>query len=52
MPTLLQLAIVVGGARAMDNGLARTPPMGWSSWNAYGGHQTDAHKFKMIRLNE
>jgi len=28
MPTLLQLAIVVGGARAMDNGLARNPPMG------------------------
>jgi alpha-galactosidase len=29
----------VGGAaapaRALDNGLARTPPMGWDDWNAY-----------------
>ena len=24
-------------ASAMDNGLARLPPMGWSSWNAFGG---------------
>ena len=24
------------GAAALDNGLARTPPMGWRSWNAYG----------------
>ena len=23
-------------AAALDNGLARTPPMGWCSWNAYG----------------
>jgi len=24
------------GARALDNGLARTPPMGWNAWNAFG----------------
>src|SRR5437868_1070059 len=23
-------------ARALDNGLARTPPMGWNSWNKFG----------------
>ena len=33
---LLQGAVVVG----MENGLARTPPMGWSSWNTFGGHQS------------
>jgi hypothetical protein len=26
------------GTTALDNGLARTPPMGWRSWNAYGSH--------------
>jgi alpha-galactosidase len=25
-----------GIAAALDNGLARTPPMGWNSWNAFG----------------
>jgi hypothetical protein len=34
-PTLAILALVCG-ANALDNGLARTPPMGWRSWNAYG----------------
>ncbi|MFG1673781.1 glycoside hydrolase family 27 protein [Micromonospora sp. NPDC049282] len=35
-------ATVVGGAaapqpaRALDNGAARTPPMGWNSWNTFG----------------
>ncbi|GAA2688135.1 glycoside hydrolase family 27 protein [Actinoplanes palleronii] len=23
-------------ARALDNGVARTPPMGWNSWNTFG----------------
>jgi alpha-galactosidase len=23
-------------ARALDNGLARTPPMGWNGWNSFG----------------
>ncbi|GLZ38794.1 glycoside hydrolase family 27 protein [Actinokineospora sp. NBRC 105648] len=33
------LAVAPGPATApavADNGLARTPPMGWNSWNAYG----------------
>ncbi|MCE6998328.1 cellulose binding domain-containing protein [Saccharothrix sp. S26] len=25
-----------GPARALDNGVARTPPMGWNSWNTFG----------------
>ena len=25
-----------GVAEALDNGLGRTPVMGWNSWNAYG----------------
>jgi alpha-galactosidase len=27
---------------ALENGLARTPPMGWNSWNFFGGNITDA----------
>ncbi|MFL6140546.1 MAG: NPCBM/NEW2 domain-containing protein [Labedaea sp.] len=29
-------------ALAWDNGLARTPPMGWNQWNAFGCNVTDA----------
>ena len=38
MQTLPKLAILalICGANALNNGLARTPPMGWRSWNAYG----------------
>ena len=25
-----------------DNGLVRTPPMGWNSWNKFAGRITDA----------
>src|SRR6266542_84330 len=25
-----------GEVRALDNGLAKTPPMGWNSWNKFG----------------
>ncbi|MDI5972588.1 alpha-galactosidase [Streptomyces sp. SL13] len=28
-------------ARALDNGLARTPPMGWNDWNAFGCNVTE-----------
>ena len=35
LQTLAILALIYG-ANALDNGLARTPPMGWRSWNAYG----------------
>jgi alpha-galactosidase len=35
---LVTLAIVMMPAfgRALDNGLAKTPPMGWNSWNKFG----------------
>mmetsp|Transcript_2013 Transcript_2013/g.3583 ORF Transcript_2013/g.3583 Transcript_2013/m.3583 type:complete len:602 (+) Transcript_2013:2-1807(+) len=29
------LALLVPGIEAKDNGLARTPPMGWNSWNHF-----------------
>eukprot|EP00045_Choanoeca_perplexa_P015572 m.197824 g.197824 ORF g.197824 m.197824 type:complete len:561 (-) comp17029_c0_seq1:2549-4231(-) len=29
-------------ALALDNGLARTPPMGWANWNAFGCNYTSA----------
>ncbi len=29
-------AIVAPSAQALDNGLARTPPMGFNDWNAFG----------------
>ena len=25
-----------GAAQALENGVARTPPMGWNSWNTFG----------------
>lgn len=28
--------------RPLDNGLARTPPMGWNSWNKFGCNVSDA----------
>ncbi|WP_433968102.1 glycoside hydrolase family 27 protein [Tunturiibacter gelidiferens] len=35
---LVMLAVVMIPAfgRALDNGLAKTPPMGWNSWNKFG----------------
>jgi alpha-galactosidase len=39
-PTQLALAALLGlsalPACALDNGLAKTPPMGWNSWNKFG----------------
>jgi alpha-galactosidase len=48
---LLAAVLVAGGAVALtapqpalawDNGLARTPPMGWNQWNAFSCNVTDA----------
>jgi len=33
---LTLLAFGAVGAQALDNGLAKTPPMGWNSWNRFG----------------
>ena len=30
------LALAFGVASGLDNGLGRTPPMGWRSWKLYG----------------
>jgi len=33
-----------------DDGLARTPPMGWRSWNCYGGEVTDTIMRKVVDM--
>ncbi len=33
---LLLALLAAGPAAALDNGLARTPPMGWNSWHRFG----------------
>ena len=33
----LVFALILPVAWAFDNGVARTPPMGWNSWNHYHG---------------
>merc|ERR1712070_253444 len=40
MLLLLAVLATLDATTAMNNGLARKPPMGWSSWNAFGGHQS------------
>lgn len=30
------LVLAGSGSRSLENGLARTPPMGWNSWNHFG----------------
>jgi alpha-galactosidase len=45
IPLALGILAVVGvstAALAQGQGLARTPPMGWNSWNHFGCHVTDA----------
>ena len=44
---MLFVAVVLqlGGARpswALDNGVARTPPMGWDDWNSFGCNVSEA----------
>src|SRR5690242_21680356 len=37
MLLILSLGLAAGrGPGLLDNGLARTPPMGWNSWNHFG----------------
>jgi alpha-galactosidase len=33
-------AVAATGASALENGLARTPPMGFNSWTAFGSGVT------------
>ncbi len=37
----IYLAIFIFGSilvKGLDNGLGKTPPMGWNSWNKFGCH--------------
>ena len=45
---LFGLASVVVGVGALEDGLARTPPMGWRSWNCYGGDVDEAKMKKAM----
>ena len=38
---LFCLVALAGNARALDNGLALTPPMGWDSWNHFACHVSE-----------
>ena len=40
VPALLVLR-AAPPAQALDNGLAKTPPMGWNDWNAFGCNVTE-----------
>ncbi|MBO0518042.1 alpha-galactosidase, partial [Streptomyces beijiangensis] len=40
-PPLLVLS-AAPRAHALENGLARTPPMGWNDWNAFGCNVSEA----------
>jgi len=42
---LVLFLIAIVPARSLDNGLARTPPMGWNSWNKFGCNVSE----KLIR---
>ena len=50
MTAVTVMALLVGGVvalratavQALDNGVARTPPMGWNSWNTFGCNITEA----------
>jgi hypothetical protein len=39
---LLLVVLAPSGGRALDNGLGLTPPLGWRSYNAFGGRPTQA----------
>jgi alpha-galactosidase len=32
----IAVALETSGAEALENGVARTPPMGWNTWNSFG----------------
>ena len=44
---LITTLIHIGQGFALDNGLARTPPMGWNSWNCFA-HNIDENKIKEV----
>jgi hypothetical protein len=44
---VLLFASLLAAAKARDDGLARTPPMGWSTWYAFG---TDINETKVVQM--
>lgn len=36
MKLILLLFLLLTSILALDNGLGKTPPMGWNSWNRFG----------------
>lgn len=36
------MLLIIAALPTLQNGLARTPPLGWRSWNAYGGGVTQS----------
>lgn len=36
MPKYLFICVILMTVCALDNGLGKTPPMGWNPWNKYG----------------
>eukprot|EP01060_Flectonema_neradi_P000509 TRINITY_DN10317_c0_g1_i1.p1 TRINITY_DN10317_c0_g1~~TRINITY_DN10317_c0_g1_i1.p1 ORF type:complete len:450 (+),score=91.41 TRINITY_DN10317_c0_g1_i1:97-1350(+) len=40
MKSFFSVLALAGTVSSLDNGLAKTPPMGWSSWNAYACNVT------------
>lgn len=36
MPSIILFLLCLAPALCLDNGLGRTPPMGWNSWNHFG----------------
>ena len=42
--SLVVAAVATGVTHGLDNGRAVTPPLGWRSWNEYGGTYTRCHQ--------
>jgi len=36
MRSIALILILILAVNSLDNGLGRTPPMGWNSWNHFG----------------
>lgn len=47
---LLAVLFSAPGTHALDDGLARRPPMGWRSWNTFYGHVTQELMVQMMDL--
>ena len=42
MVPVAALTLAAAHPPPLDNGLARTPPMGWNSWNNFGCNVSDS----------